>query len=127
MARRHYLDTTALLQEIKPGSTRSKSKLLEKKFLTTSLKEECLGYGEITMGSVQKMLHAINNRLFEDHRNTCPNHFDPSIYTINKDSTFFDIGHGTGKVVMHVALEIGCKSKGIEINKVRYDLSNRLK
>lgn len=79
------------------------------------------------MGSVQKMLHAINNNLFKDYRNPAPKLFNPSVYAINKDSTFFDIGHGTGKVVMHVALEIGCKSKGIEINEVRYDLSQRLK
>lgn len=46
---------------------------------------------------------------------------------LRKDSTFFDIGHGTGKVVMHVALAVGCRSKGIEINKVRFDLSKRLK
>ena len=116
MARRHSLDTTALLHEIKPGSTRSKSKLIEKKSPVSTLNEECLGYGEITMGSVQKMLNLINTMLFKDPRHPGPEHFDPSIYSINKDSTFYDIGHGTGKVVMHVALEIVCKSKGIEIN-----------
>jgi hypothetical protein len=116
MARRHSLDTTALLHEIKPGSTRSKSKLIEKRSPVATLNEECLGYGEITRGSVQKMLSMINNSLFKDSKHIAPEIFDPSLYSISQESTFFDIGHGTGKVVMHVALEIGCKSKGIEIN-----------
>jgi hypothetical protein len=73
------------------------------------------------------MIFTINNSLFQDRRHIGPEFFDPFIYKLTKDSTFYDIGHGTGKVVMHVALEIGCRSKGIEINKVRYDLSMRLK
>lgn len=90
--------------------------MMEKRSPVSTLNEECLGYGEITMGSVQKMLNLINNSLFKDSKHIAPEIFDPSLYCINQDSTFYDIGHGTGKVVMHVALEIGCKSKGIEIN-----------
>lgn len=79
------------------------------------------------MGGVEKMIQLINRGLFKDNKYIGPELFDPSIYRLSKDSRFLDIGHATGKVVMHVALAVGCRSKGIEINKVRYDLSQKLK
>lgn len=50
------------------------------------------------------MIFTINNNVFNDPRHIGPEIFDSSLYKLNKDSTFLDIGHGTGKVVMHVAL-----------------------
>ena len=121
------MDTTALIHELKPGSTRRESKMLQKSMRKVESNDHCLTYGEITMGGVEKMIKVINSGLFKDCKYIPPQFFDPSIYMLTNDSKFLDIGHATGKVVMHVALSVGCKSKGIEVNKVRYDLSVRLK
>lgn len=101
--------------------------MLEKKSPKMKTNDHCLTYGEITMGGVNKMIRLVNHGLFKDSRYVGPELFDSSVYKLSKESKFLDIGHATGKVVMHIALAVGCKSKGIEVNQVRYDLSQRLK
>ena len=39
---------------------------------------------------------------------------------------FYDIGHGTGKTVLHAAVDSRCKSIGIEFNDLYYQHSEML-
>lgn len=46
----------------------------------------------------------------------------------NKDTVFYDLGSGLGKMVLHIGMEYGAKmSTGIEYSKERCDTSIRLK
>ena len=44
-------------------------------------------------------------------------------YRLTSDDTFIDIGSGFGKPVFHAAMQIGWKSKGIEIVPARVEFS----
>ena len=46
---------------------------------------------------------------------------------MSNESTFLDIGSGGGKVVLQVALEVGCRAHGIEVLANRIECSETLK
>lgn len=52
---------------------------------------------------------------------------DLADYKITADDRFLDIGAGLGKVVLHVAAEVGCASAGIEVVPLRAEAANDLK
>jgi len=79
-----------------------------------------LGYGEITKGSLQDFILILQNidLLFreEDESYLLYNKED---YWLTSKSTFIDIGSGFGKPVFHAAMQVGWKSKGVEIVPAR--------
>lgn len=60
-------------------------------------------YGELTMGSMQKMIN-----LMKEHTG------------LDADSRFIDVGSGIGKPNLHVAQDPGCISIGIEVEESRW-------
>lgn len=77
----------------------------------TTFDEQKVGspvYGEIT----QKGTQAIINKFTE--------HF-------HKDTVFYDLGSGLGKMVFHVGLVVGAKSTGIEYSKERHSGATKIK
>lgn len=67
------------------------------------------GYGETGFNSIEKIVES-----FRD--------------SFNKDTVFYDLGSGTGKIVYHIGLLHGVKkSCGIEYSKERHELGQLLK
>jgi cyclopropane fatty-acyl-phospholipid synthase-like methyltransferase len=48
-------------------------------------------------------------------------------FKLSESSVFFDIGSGTGMVVLHVGVKVGCRSFGVEVSSNRFKLSLDLK
>lgn len=46
---------------------------------------------------------------------------------LRSDQVFVDLGSGTGNVVLHAALEIGCESWGCEMMEAAYRLADKQK
>lgn len=64
-------------------------------------------YGEITMGTFQKILNFLRDSL-----------------DFTSDSAFLDIGSGLGKPSLHAAVDPGCRlSFGLEVEELRWQLS----
>ena len=84
-----------------------------------------LGYGEITAGSIDRMIDKLQNFDPEHLREHDIENVDS--FKLSNQSRFLDIGSGGGKAVMHVALKVGCQSHGIEVLENRIECSNALK
>ena len=48
-------------------------------------------------------------------------------FKLSDSSIFIDIGSGTGMVVLHVGVKVGCRSLGVEVSPNRFNLSLELK
>lgn len=111
----HKLSDKALIKDVVHNKLRSADKSKGKK-QSSPLGDYQAGYGEITFGSLQKVLDVL----------TCDNiEEDPTLlklmpYRINNESIFLDVGSGAGKVVMLTAAIVGCRSHGIEVVENRY-------
>lgn len=86
------------------------------------------GYGEIAMGSMTSLFNLMQNiskfikvKISSDEELEESLIYSPEEYNMTKDSLFLDIGSGFGKPVFHSALQVGCKSKGIEVVPARVE------
>ena len=78
---------------------RSKSRIIDS---DQDIGYNSIGYGEITQGTLQKVLHKINEM--------------GSDYSIDRNSIFLDIGSGMGKCVYHALIASSVReSWGVEI------------
>ncbi len=119
-----FIDAT-YIDHMKDCKTRSHEKQFGRALAQKGIvKEDAaqFGYGEMTEGSVKQFINILTtpNRIERKGVNTA-NHL------LNKDSVFLDIGSGAGKVVMQVALSVGCKSIGVEVLESRVNIANNLK
>jgi SAM-dependent methyltransferase len=71
-------------------------------------KKGSLVYGEMTRAGANNLITALSPRY------------------LNKTSVFYDIGSGTGKIVLHINNVIGCKSIGIEMSKGRVEKAKEM-
>ena len=83
------------------------------------------GYGEMREGACKDLIHHMQNPnidILSEH-----NIKDIESFKLSNQSRFLDIGSGGGKVVMQVALEVGCRAHGIEVLQNRIECSEILK
>lgn len=83
------------------------------------------GYGEISMASMTNLFNLFQNAdkliEFKAKELNLSNKIDAKSFNMTKDSYFLDIGSGFGKPVFHSAIQIGCKSHGIEVVPARVE------
>eukprot|EP00826_Nyctotherus_ovalis_P046422 TRINITY_DN5243_c0_g1_i3.p1 TRINITY_DN5243_c0_g1~~TRINITY_DN5243_c0_g1_i3.p1 ORF type:complete len:315 (+),score=64.25 TRINITY_DN5243_c0_g1_i3:84-1028(+) len=78
-----------------------------------------IGYGEITKGS---MTHLIN--LLQHIDMLMPETLGSAgEYRLVESSRFLDVGSGFGKPVFHVAMQVGCEAKGVEVVPARVEFT----
>ena len=72
-------------------------------------KDGSFTYGEISRRGVEKFIEVLSPKF------------------LNETSVFYDIGSGTGKMVLHIAEKVGCEATGIEVVEERHIIASNKK
>jgi len=82
------------------------------------------GYGEMTAGSVERMLLVLQRIHEHVPAKLLPRGRSADQWALTRESSFIDIGSGYGKVVFHAALAVGtARAYGVEYVQSRHDIA----